>query len=418
MDNAAKLYPAVRNSRWSANFRVAAVLKEKVDPVLLQQALDIVVARFVNFRVRLRRGLFWYYLEESAQKPRVEPDVANPCTRFDKGKNKDLFRVRYYERRVAVEIFHVLSDGTGGIIFLKTLLAEYCKLRDKKTVPCLYDVADCTALPDPEEMEDAFKRFAKFKTLMGRRENTAYHFEGECAPPGYISVISGLMPVDVLIKKSKEHKVTLTEFLTGVMIFSLAKLQKASGARVERPVKVSVPVNMRRFYKSKTMRNFSLYVNPGIEPRFGEFAFEEILEEVHHFMRMNLKEKYLNAMMCKNISSEQNPVLRVVPLFIKNIAMTLAFKRYGDRLVSTTFSNLGQVKVPKEMEEDIERFEFMLGRFSTSIPNAAAVSFGNTLCLTWTSGMLQKDVEREFFTTLVKMGVPVRIESNLNYDER
>ena len=123
-------------------------------------------------------------------------------------------------------------------------------------------------------------------------------------------------------------------------------------------------------------------------------------------------------MMCKNISSEQNPVLRVVPLFIKNIAMTLAFKRYGDRLVSTTFSNLGQVKVPKEMEEDIERFEFMLGRFSTSIPNAAAVSFGNTLCLTWTSGMLQKDVEREFFTTLVKMGVPVRIESNLNYDER
>ena len=130
-------------------------------------------------------------------------------------------------------------------------------------------------------------------------------------------------------------------------------------------------------------------------------------------MRMNLKEKYLNAVMCKNLSSESNPVLRMIPLFVKNVAMSLAFRKYGDSLISSTLSNLGAVKVPKVMEAYIEHFDFMLGRFLTSFPNATVVSYQNALRFTWTSGMVEKDVERLFFTTLVRMGLPVRVESNL-----
>lgn len=413
LDNAAKLYPAVRTARWSANFRVSATLSEEVDRGVLQEALDAVTARLKNFHMRLHRGFFWYYLEESGRRSIVLPDAANPCTPFRKRKQHgELFRVRCYHRRIAVELFHVLSDGSGAMIFLKTLVAEYLRRKKGLQIPAEFGVIDCSSPPDPEEMEDAFQRYAKFRTLKSRSESAAYHYKSALLPPGEISVITGEMPLGPVLQMAKAHGVTLTEFLVGVMILSLAEIQKQGDARVEKPVKVSVPVNLRKYYPSATLRNFSLYVNPGIEPRFGEFSLQDILEDVHHFMRRNLQEKYLNAVLCKNLSTEQNPALRVVPLFIKNIAMSLGFRLYGDRLVSSTLSNLGEIRIPDAMRPYVECFDFMLGRFLTSIPNATALSYGGKLRVTWTSGMQGRKVEQGFFTTLVKLGIPVKIESN------
>lgn len=139
---------------------------------------------------------------------------------------------------------------------------------------------------------------------------------------------------------SKSYKVTVTEFITALMIYSFMQCQSESKCYVEKPVKISVPINLRKIYPSKTLRNFALYINPGIEPRYGEFTLEEIIEDVHHFMRMNNKEKYLNAIMCKNLSDEMNPITRVVPLFIKNVVMRIAFNMYGENLVSSTFQIL------------------------------------------------------------------------------
>ena len=189
--------------------------------------------------------------------------------------------------------------------------------------------------------------------------------------------------------------------------------QNESRVRIEKPVKISVPINLRKIYPSKTLRNFALYINPGIEPRYGEFTLSEIVEDVHHFMKMNNKEKYLNAILCKNLSDEMDLFKRITPLFIKNIVMRAAFNMYGENLVSSTFSNLGMVKVPAEMERYIDRFDFVFGRFKRGMPSVAAASFGDKLCISWSSGIVEKDVERKFFTSLVKTGIHVKIESNL-----
>lgn len=414
LDNSGKLYPAVRNTRWSANFRLSVLLTEEIDPVLLQQALECAARRFVNFRLRLKKGLFWYYLEEGTAIAQVELDAQNPCRRFGKGKKDQcLYRVCYYQKRIALEVFHVLSDASGAMVFLKTIVAQYLQQKYGISIPCLYGVADCSEKPDAQEMEDAFQRYARFHAFKQRKESSAYHFQGTQLPYGEISIITGQIPVDRLVEKTRQYKVTMTEFLAGVMIYALSQCQQHSDCRVELPVKVSIPINLRNYYPSKTVRNFSLYVNPGIEPRYGEFTFEEILEDVHHFMRMNVKEKYLNAMMCTNLSSERNPLLRSTPLFLKNVALSTAFRLYGDRLYSSTLSNLGVTKLPKEMERFVERFDFMLGRFNCDMPSAACVTYRNTLVFNWTSGLKEKEVERRFFTTLVQLGVPVKIESNL-----
>ena len=414
LDNAGKIYPAVRTKKWSGNFRVSATLTEKVEPAILQQALDDVRKRIVNLNLELKTGFFWYFFEETDREVLVEPDVQNPCGRIGGKHNREMpYRVRYYDKRIAVEVFHALADGTGGMIFLKSIVARYLFLKYGVKIPPDDEIISCDSEYNPEEMEDAYKRYAKFRTLKSRSETKGYHFKETDLPDEQVSVITGIMPVSDVLKKSKEYGVTLTEFIVSVMIEAFMKCQAESKSKIERPIKVSVPINLRKIYPSKTLRNFSLYINPGIEPRYGEFTFKEITEEVHHFMRMNNREKYLNAIMCKNLSDEINPFLRVVPLAIKNIAMAAAFRMYGENLVSSTFSNLGKVKVPSEMEKYIERFDFMLGRFMTGMPSAAATSFNDMLYINWTSGKKEKDVERNFFTSLVKMGIHVKIESNI-----
>ena len=136
LDNAAKIYPAAMRRSWTALFRFSANLTEAVDPVVLQQAVNAVTRRFPAFAVRLKRGVFWFYLQHTDRAPTIQQDVQNPCVPMDlKDNDRFLFRVRYYESRIACEYFHVLTDGTGGLLFLKTLVAEYLRLKYGAAIP-------------------------------------------------------------------------------------------------------------------------------------------------------------------------------------------------------------------------------------------------------------------------------------------
>ena len=413
LDNAAKIYPAINNAQWSSNFRISVTLKEPVQPEALQRALDRAAGRFPNFRLRLRRGFFWYYLDQNPNRAYVQRDVSNPCGKLGrKEEGNQLFRVRYFNCRISVEVFHVVCDGTGLLSFLKTLTAEYLAETKGITVSKTDGVLDCGAPSPPEEMEDAFRRFASFRAMKDRKETRAYHYRGVLLPRQEIRIITGLLPRKALAEKASSYGATVTEFLVAVLIQCYADCQNEGQARVELPVKISVPVNMRKFYPTKTLRNFSLFLNPGIEPKYGAYTLEEIIDEVHHFMRMNLKEKYLNAVLCKNLNTELNPLMRVIPLFIKNIGLIAGFRLFGESRFSSAFSNLGMVRVPKEMDPFVERFDFMLGtpRYNTGI--VGCVGFHDTVSLTFTRSIEEAEIERRFFTALVRLGIRARVESN------
>ena len=196
LDNAAKIYPASMRRDWMAMFRLSATLVEPVDPEVLRAALARTLTRFPWFAVRMRRGMFWYYLEHNDAPPIVEEDVRNPCLPMRaKDSRGYAFRVRYYGNRIAVEIFHVLTDGTGGLCFLKTLVAEYLTLRYGISIPRGGDVLDCDDPPDPGEMEDGFLACAGNMTR-SRSEADSFHLSGTRERDGFIHVTTGVIPVD------------------------------------------------------------------------------------------------------------------------------------------------------------------------------------------------------------------------------
>lgn len=415
LDNAAKIYPSSMSRRWNAMFRLSATLTEPIDPDVLTQALDSTIRRLPSFALRLRKGLFWYYLEHIEGAPPVEPDVINPCAHIRIHEGTFMFRVRYHENRIATEFFHILADGGGGIVFLNTLVAEYLRIKYGAEIPRSVQILDCSKAPKPEEWEDSFDVYARPETI-SRAESKAYSIPGTIEERDFMHITTGIVSADAVYARAKTYGATVTEYLLTALVMAIYEIQKSEiHHRVRLPVKVCMPVNLRRFYPSVSVRNFSSFINPGIEPRLGVYTFEETLQRVKHIIGLEASEKMINARMSRNVADERNLLLRVIPLFIKNPALKFMHWKSGDRVSSSTLSNLGIIQFPPEMAQYIDRFDCMLGSLLYNPVACACNTYNGKLYVTFSRYIKESTVERNFFTFLVKEGLHVLLESNQSY---
>ena len=413
LDNAAKIYPAAKGKRSPSMFRLSMELTEEIDKDILASALKSTLVRMPSFSQHLKRGFFWYYLEHHKDSPPIWPDIKNPCVYLNVDENMGYqFRVGYYRKRIAVDFFHVLTDGTGGMSFLKTLVAEYITLKYGASIPRDNGILDCKDTPREEEYEDSFLKYAK-PVRISRLESPAYHIKGTREEYGIIHITTGIMPLDEIHSKAKQYGATINEFLTAALILSIYKIQQSENhpIRKRQAVKVSIPINLRKHFYSRTLRNFTSYVNLGITPPLGNYTLEEIISIIKHGMALEASKKMLTARFSTNVASERNTFIKIAPLFIKNPIMKLVYLMIGDRYNSATLSNLGLVSLPEEMGKYVERVSFMLGAGINPV-SCSCVSFNNNLCFNITRTIEESLLEREFFTLLINQGISVVLESN------
>lgn len=414
LDNAAKIYPAVRNKKWSNVFRLSVTLKNKIDPKILQSALEVTIKRFPSMSMKLGKDFFWYYLDEITSVPLVRPDAASPCALMTLSEIKTCaFRVLYAENRIAAEFFHSITDGSGGLIFLKTLVAEYLFQKEQIEIPFYDGVLDRTEEPDIKESEDSFLKYNG--TVSGsRRESTAYRLHGTKEPDGFHNIVMGTADLNAALAVSKAHHVSLTTLLASVMIYSIMQLQNREipEKRRQKPVKILIPVNLRNYFKSSSFRNFALYIIPGINANMGEYTLDEIIQIIHHQMKIQLTEKQMKARITANVKAEKNKLLRALPLFMKNFGMKMAYSMIGEKKSCLTMSNLGAVSVPEQMDKFIERFDFTLGVQSKCPNNCGIISYKNHLYINMIRNIRECELERLFFTNLSALGICVTTETN------
>lgn len=414
LDLSAIVYPTLQRRDFSSVYRLSVLLKEEIDPVVLQQALDRTMPRFPTYKVAMRKGVFWRYLEPNNRLgPFVQPDVKNPCQPMHfKANNRYLIRVYYYGRRIALEAHHSLGDGTGGMCVLQTLTANYLRLKGHTEIENGGFVLDITREPDPGELEDAYIKYANAKVCPPRPGEKTYRVRGTKEPFYTLNIIDGIMSVSEVMAVAKKYNATITEYLNAVLLYALLTRQESEWHLKLRPVKIAMPVNLRRFFPSITLRNFITMIYPGIDPRLGEYSFDEIVTHVHNYMRYYINEKFLRGDITTNASTQQNPFIRVVPLFIKDYVVRTFYTRVQDKNSSAGLTNMGAMKVPESMKPYIERFDIYMGQPFSSRTNCAIVSFGDILTINFASSIIEADVERYFFRKLVQDGIHVRIESN------
>ena len=413
MDLSAVVYPTLQRRDFSSVYRLSVVLKEKINPELLQKAVEITMERFPTYKVAIRKGVFWRYLETNTRPgPYVEPDIKNPCMPMPfKSNNRYPVRFYYHERRISFEAHHSLGDGTGGMFVLQTLIAVYLRLTGKK-ISCGGFVLDVTQKPDPEELEDAYIRYARATVCPKRKSERAYRVCGTKEPFYTLNIIDGIMSVNQLKKIASKYGVTITEYLNSVLLYALLQKQENDKPYRIRPVKIAMPVNLRQFFPSKTLRNFITMVYPSIDPRLGEYSFDEIIEHVHYFMKYYVNDKFMRGDITTNYATRTNPVLRIVPLFIKDIVVRKYYSMIQDKNSSAGLTNMGKINVNEDMKPFIERFDIYMGQPFSSRTNCAIASFEDILTVNFASSIKEADVEMLFFKKLVKDGVHVKIESN------
>ena len=414
LDNAAKIYPAVRSRKWTALYRLSVTLTDVVDEAVLAKALENTVRRIPFFAYRLRRGFFWFYLDRQPVMPTPEPDVVNPLVRMQISReNPFLFRIRVWNKRIAIEIFHALTDGTGGLVFLMTMTAEYLRLKYGTVCGPSPYILDTREKPQAEETEDSFLKYAR-KARRARTESRAYRLRGTPGDPAHLRVITGRLPTQALYNKAKEHGVTVNVFLASLLLKALYEIAREDPSRRRRqlPVKLSMPVNLRRYYPSRTLRNFSSYVNAPIYAEYGEYTLEHIINQVKCFAGMEMSEQLLNARFSANVAAEQNKLLRGAPLFLKTLVLRFMYWLTGERYFTSTLSNLGVVALPDGMTKHIEELNLILGPGKSNAASCGCVSFGGQTMISFSATIQEAEFERRFFTSLVKLGIPVRIESN------
>lgn len=414
LDNVAKIYPASRNRGWSNVFRLSATLDEKIDKEIMQVALDVTVRRFPSIAVRLKRGFFWYYLEEIPCAPDIMDEKPYPLSRmFLDDIRKCAFRVIVYESRLALEFFHAVTDGNGGLIFLKSLIAEYLYQRYGIKVPNELGVFDRLEEPSDEELEDSFPKYAG-PVKHPRMEKTAFKIVGKPEPDGFRTNTTFIMDASQIVSEAKRYGVSVTAYFVSVLIYTNLKIQEGLVPYPKRrkPVKILIPVNLRNLYPSKTLRNFVLFTTPGVDPRYGEYTFEEICKIVYHQLCLEVTPKKMSARIATNVGNENNLILKVAPLFLKNMVMKLAFNAVGERKSTFTLSNMGVVTMPPELAEHVTRIDVLLGVQSKAPYNSALVSYNGKMYLNIIRNIKESILERELYETFKELGIKVVAESN------
>ncbi|MCH5334062.1 MAG: hypothetical protein J1D89_08895 [Agathobacter sp.] len=414
LDNTAHLFPSIAGESLTNVYRISVTLTEEIQREVLQEALDLVLPKIDGFNVRLRAGVFWYYFEENGKKaPRVQEEMYFPCRYIRPNKNRSyLFRVTYYRNRINLEVFHVLTDGMGGINFLRELTYQYLRL----VHPELRDesgdsLSEGTAL----SREDSFVRNYKRAKPSGFNREKAYLIRADKLPAGEFGVMHGYMPVEEVKSVAHRYGVSLNEYLVGVFVWSVYR-EMMRGMPGEKPIRVAVPVNLRPYFDSDTTKNFFVMISAEYHPQKRDEAFEEVLGKIRESLQSQLGKEHLEDLFSYSVSNQRNMWLRPIPLFLKNIAMRFVYSKSAVANTAT-ITNIGAVQVDERYMPYIQMFTAFLAMSKGQLIKGTICSYQDTLAFNFSSVFAEPTVQKAFFRKLAEDGIHVTIETNGVYYE-
>lgn len=415
LDNTAHLFPVIAGESMSNVYRISVTLKERIIPGYLKQALDLVLPWFEVFKVRLRKGIFWYYFEDNKKPaPPVVEEHTYPNQFIAPNRNNNyLFRVSYYQCRINLEVFHVLTDGMGGINFLRELTYQYLRIAHPEL---LSQVEDALCSDTSLNKEDSFVKNYKKSHARSYKTRRAYLIKGEKLKPLQLGVIHGYLPVGQLKAAGKKYGLTINEYLVAVFIWSVYQ-ECLHGLPSKRPVSVAVPVNLRPYYQSITTKNFFVMVSAVFEATEEQYTFEQVAAITAESLRSQITPEGLEHILAYNVSNEKNLMLRAVPLWIKNIAIRSVY-RTSALANTSTITNIGSIQVREEYQPYIDKFHAFLSMSKGQSLKGCICSYQDTLVFSFSSTLMDPGVQRAFFRMLSAEGVAVEIETNGVYDEK
>ncbi len=408
LDNSAKIFPISTGKRYSTVFRLSVLLKEKVEPNILQEALVQTLQKYKLFKVRMKSGFFWNYFEHNTKTPIIEEEKEYPCKYINPKTNNDyLFKVTYFDKKINIDIFHSLTDGNSGTMFFKEIIYTYLELLH----PEVFSDMNRRVRKIEHDTEDSYIKNYDKKAKSNASGKKAYVLKGEKIKLGAISAIHQIIDLDDLKKECKKYDATITQYLTAVLIFSIYEenYKKSNG---KKPIKVCIPVNLKKYFQSKTITNFFSYITIEAQMKKDNLdTFEKIIEFVKKDFKEKLTQEELIKTMSTNVKIGNNPFIRIIPLTLKKTIVRLSYIEIR-KYTTITFSNIGRMGIIGDYKNYIEYFLMLIAPEPVEKIKCSSCTFENKLTFTFTSILQNNDIEKKFYEFLKQRNIKVQIESN------
>lgn len=404
LDNAAKIYPFSMKHDYMSVFRLSAYLKDEVVPELLQMALNFTIKRFPSFATTVKKGFFWHYLDATKRRYIVEPESGIPCQPIHVGRSgSQSFRVFYYRNRISIEYFHILTDATGGMCFLKTLIAEYFRLLGVAS-SCENGVLPVNGLVSPGEIANEFLNIRPEGASSGFVDKAAVQFGGKLSRVRPCRVIHFKMDAADLKAVAARKGATVTAYILSLMFVA----GRRAADNIDGDFNIQVPVNMRKFYPSETLRNFSMYCGIRL-PLTSISDPDALIPEITRQLTEKASRQAMNEMV--NAANRITNAIRFIPLFLKAPVARLVYGFLGERIFSSTLSNIGVVSLPPEIAGRIESMDFVLAS-NINRASCSMVTFGNTATLSVSKNTIDPSFEEALYELLCRDGLTPVVEGS------
>jgi hypothetical protein len=407
LDDAAKIYPISMDHGSQQVFRISIYFKEDVIPELLQMALTFTIKRYASFATTLKKGFFWHYLDTVKKRFPIEEEHNLPCQPIKvSSSGSQSFRLMYHQNRVSAEFFHVLTDGTGALTFFKSLTAEYLRLCGIEAP--LGDIWDINDTPAREEFENAFVKVEKAKNSSGFVDKPAAQMNGRMTRRKPCRILHLKMDATKLREVAKSYGATVTAYLLMQMFYACS----ASTDELSGDINIQLPINMRKFYPSKTVRNFSMYCGIRIPiEKIGNK--EELLAEINAQLLQKAEKEKMREMITAAVNIVSS--IRLIPLAIKQPIAKMIYGMLGEKIYTTTFSNLGVVNFPEEFMEHIDSMDFCLGAQVTNRLACTAITCAGVATFSISKMTLDPAFEEKMYQLLLADGIEATVEGSDYY---
>ena len=408
LDNSAKIFPISAGKKYSTVFRLSALMKDNVNPKILEDAVNIALDKYKSFRVRMKDGFFWNYFEENNKRPIIEEEKDYPCKYIDPRKNNNyLFKVTYFEKKINIDIFHSLTDGGSGTIFFREIIYTYLEL----LYPDVFNENERQIRKIEYNTEDSYIKNYDKKAKSNASTKKAYILKGNKIGLGAVSAIHLIIDLEKLKEECKKENATITQYLSAVLIYSIYK-QNYLKTKSKKPIKLCIPVNLKKYFSSQTMSNFFSYITLEAEMRKDNLdTFEKILDFVKKDFKEKLTEEEILKTMSANVKIGNNPFIKIVPLAIKKTLVRLSYIEIR-KYTSITFSNIGRIGIIGKYKDYIDCFFMLIAPEPVEKIKCSGCTFENKMTFTFTSILKDNSIEKEFYNFLKRKGIQIKIESN------
>lgn len=405
LDNAAKIYPYSLKHDQMPIFRMSVYLKEPVVPEILQMALTFTIKRFPSFATTLKRGFFWHYLDEARRRFAVEKETERPLQPIRIGSSSSQsFKVLYYENRISMEIFHALTDGTGGLVFLKTLTTEYMRLLGHEVV----FEEGALNIDEPYKESEIINNFANTelkKGTTGFMGKPARQLKGRVAWVRPSRLLHFTFATDKLKETAHQYGCTITVYVLAQMFMAC----KEAIAQKDGRITIQVPVNMRKFNKSDTLRNYSMYMSITVNKE-NMTDLKSLIPELQKQIAFQGSEEEMSRMASTTI--KMISPLRFIPLFVKAPITSIVSHYLGDNIFTSCLSNVGAVRVSSTIEPYIDCFDFLLGTSTVNRASCGLVAFGNKAVLSITKITADETFEETLYDLFTADGLEPEVSGS------